>query len=220
MRTYWFRLSFLNKTFNDVLVEKNIRLRTSALYKHQQNLAERYVGSVKDGIRTVMAYNNVLLHFVTGVMPWTTSAIPLITSRASTRLDLAMKFSLESNPTSVIRYRFTLPGTTMNVQKSGSLYPSMVLAVKPLHVKAAPVACSVMPTRISTIRFRTHTSFSLKPALLSSGMTVIFVISRLSQGGEPWSFHVRRRNFSQLCWHVHRSPNEQWRHKRKLFTIN
>jgi hypothetical protein len=49
----------LDKYFNDVLVEKNIRLRTSAPYKHQQNLAERYVGSIKDGIRAVMAYNNV-----------------------------------------------------------------------------------------------------------------------------------------------------------------
>jgi hypothetical protein len=33
----------LDRHFNDVPVEKNIRLRTSAPYKHQQNLAERYV---------------------------------------------------------------------------------------------------------------------------------------------------------------------------------
>jgi hypothetical protein len=54
----------LDKHFNDVLAEKNIRLRTSAPYKHQQNLAERYVGSVKDGIRTIMAYNNAPIRYV------------------------------------------------------------------------------------------------------------------------------------------------------------
>jgi hypothetical protein len=47
----------LDKHFNDILVVKNIRLRTSALYKHQQNLVERGVGSIEVGIRTVMAYN-------------------------------------------------------------------------------------------------------------------------------------------------------------------
>jgi hypothetical protein len=45
----------LDKHFNGVFVNKNISLRTSAPYKHQQKLAERYVGSIKDGIRTVMA---------------------------------------------------------------------------------------------------------------------------------------------------------------------
>jgi hypothetical protein len=34
---------------NDVLVEKNIHLRTSALYKHQQNLA----GAMSVGLWTV-----------------------------------------------------------------------------------------------------------------------------------------------------------------------
>jgi hypothetical protein len=53
----------LDKNFNDVLVEKNIRLRTSAPYKHQQNLAERYDGSITDGIRTVMAYNNAPIRY-------------------------------------------------------------------------------------------------------------------------------------------------------------
>jgi hypothetical protein len=53
----------LDKHLNDVLVEKNIRLRTSAPYKHQQNLAERYVGSIKDGIHTVMAYNNAPIRY-------------------------------------------------------------------------------------------------------------------------------------------------------------
>jgi hypothetical protein len=53
----------LDKNFNDVLVEKNIRLRTSAPYKHQQNLAERYVGGIKDGICTAMAYNNAPIRY-------------------------------------------------------------------------------------------------------------------------------------------------------------
>jgi hypothetical protein len=53
----------LDKHFNDAFVEKNIRLRTSAPYKHQQNLDERYVGSIKDGIRTVMAYNNAPIRY-------------------------------------------------------------------------------------------------------------------------------------------------------------
>jgi hypothetical protein len=53
----------LDKHFNDVLVEKNIRLRNSAPCKHQQNLAERYIGSIKDGIRTVMAYNNATIRY-------------------------------------------------------------------------------------------------------------------------------------------------------------
>jgi hypothetical protein len=48
----------LDKHFNDVLVEKNIRLRTSA-----QNLAEPSVGSIKDGIRTVIAYNNAPIRY-------------------------------------------------------------------------------------------------------------------------------------------------------------
>jgi hypothetical protein len=47
----------LDKHLNDVVVEKYIRLRTCAPDKHQQNLAERYIGSIKDGIRTVMVYN-------------------------------------------------------------------------------------------------------------------------------------------------------------------
>jgi hypothetical protein len=49
----------LDKNFNDILVEKN----TSAPYKHQQNLAERYVFSIKNGIRTVMAYNNAPIRY-------------------------------------------------------------------------------------------------------------------------------------------------------------
>jgi hypothetical protein len=66
---------------------------------------------------------------------------------------------LPSNPISVIRYRSSLSDTTMYIPKSGSLYPIMVLEAKPLHVKAALVAYSVMPTRMSTIRSRTHASF-------------------------------------------------------------
>jgi hypothetical protein len=58
-----FEALVLDKHLNDVLVEKNICLRTSAPYKHQQNLAERYVGSIKDGIRTVMAYNNAPIRY-------------------------------------------------------------------------------------------------------------------------------------------------------------
>jgi hypothetical protein len=36
----------------------HITLYSSAPYKHEQNLAERYVCSIKDGQRTIMSYNN------------------------------------------------------------------------------------------------------------------------------------------------------------------
>jgi hypothetical protein len=58
-----FEYLVLDKNVNDVLVEKNIRLRNSAPYKHQQNLAERYVGSIKNVIHTVMAYNNASIRY-------------------------------------------------------------------------------------------------------------------------------------------------------------
>jgi hypothetical protein len=163
----------------------------------------------------VLSLHTITLQFVTGVMPWTTSAIPLIAFRESTRLDLAMKFSSELNPISVIWYRSTLSGTTMYVPKSGSLYPSMALVAKPLHGKAALVACFAMPTRMSTIRSRTHTEtgsivvrhdcyfrhFTPFPSLLNAEV------------------ENRRRKSSQWWWHVHRPPNGRWCHKRKPFTI-
>jgi hypothetical protein len=129
----------LDKHFNDVFVEKNIRLRTSAPYKHQQNLAERYVGSIKDGIRTVIAYNNAPIRYWCYAMDYfcyTFNNLPRIN---------------ETRSRNVIRYRSTLPGTTMFVAKIGSPYPRMVLVAKLLHVKAALVACSAMATRMSTI---------------------------------------------------------------------
>ena len=49
--------SFSEK-FLKVLEDNNIILQTSAPYKHQQNLVERYIAIFKDGVRTIMAYNN------------------------------------------------------------------------------------------------------------------------------------------------------------------
>jgi hypothetical protein len=147
----------LDKHFNDVLVEKNIRLRTSAPYKHQQNLNERYVGSIKDGICTVMAYNNDPIRYWCYAMDYfcyTFNNLPRINeTRSRNEIFFGVKPDLSHS------VPFYSSGTTMYVPKSGSLYPSMVLAAKPLHVKAALVACSVMPTRMSIIRLRTHTSF-------------------------------------------------------------
>jgi hypothetical protein len=36
----------------------HITLYSSAPYKYEQNLAERYVCSIKDGLRTIISYNN------------------------------------------------------------------------------------------------------------------------------------------------------------------
>ena len=44
--------------FENYMKLNNILLYTSAPYKNEQNLAERYVYTVKDGMRTIMAYNN------------------------------------------------------------------------------------------------------------------------------------------------------------------
>ena len=41
----------------DYLTLNNITLRCSEPYEHQQNLAERYVYTIKDGIRTIMNCN-------------------------------------------------------------------------------------------------------------------------------------------------------------------
>jgi hypothetical protein len=121
------RLLVLDKHFKDVLVEKNIRLRIGVPYKHQQNLAERYIGSIKDGIRTVMVYNKAPIRYWCYAMDYfcyTFNNLPRIN---------------ETQSRNVIVYRSTLPVTTMYVPKSGSLYPSMALAAKPLHVKAVLV---------------------------------------------------------------------------------
>jgi hypothetical protein len=48
----------ISNSFLNYLYENNIMLQTSAPYKHQQNLVERYIYTLKDGIRTIMAYNN------------------------------------------------------------------------------------------------------------------------------------------------------------------
>ena len=49
--------------FEKYMRSENITLYTSAPYKKQQNLAERYVYTIKDGMRTVMAYNNCPIGF-------------------------------------------------------------------------------------------------------------------------------------------------------------
>jgi transposase InsO family protein len=46
-----------NKEFTDYLKENNIKFQSSAPSKHAQNLVERYVYTMKDGVRTVMLYN-------------------------------------------------------------------------------------------------------------------------------------------------------------------
>jgi hypothetical protein len=50
-----FEMRILHMDFDALVLDKHVIdvLRTSEPYKHQQNLAERYVGSIKDGIRTV-----------------------------------------------------------------------------------------------------------------------------------------------------------------------
>jgi hypothetical protein len=47
-----------DKRVQTYLKENNITLLSSAPHKHQQNLIERYVQTIKDGIRTIMCYNN------------------------------------------------------------------------------------------------------------------------------------------------------------------
>jgi hypothetical protein len=64
----------LDKHFNDVLVEKNIRLHTSLI-----NISRTLLSAMSVALRTafVLSWHTTTLQFVTGVMPWTTSAIPL-----------------------------------------------------------------------------------------------------------------------------------------------
>jgi hypothetical protein len=47
----------LSSEVKSYLREQGISLMLSAPYLHQQNYAERFVQSIKDGMRTVMAYN-------------------------------------------------------------------------------------------------------------------------------------------------------------------
>jgi hypothetical protein len=137
----------LDKNFNDVLVEKNICLHISAPCKHQQNLAERYVGSIKDGIRTVMAYNNAPIRkwcYAMDYFCYAFNNLPRINEARSRNESF-----FEVKPDLSILNCSTLPGTTMYVPKSWSLCPSIALAAKPLHLKAALVAYLAMPTRMS-----------------------------------------------------------------------
>jgi transposase InsO family protein len=46
-----------SKEFTDFLKDNNIKFQSSAPSKHAQNLVERYVYTIKDGVRTVMLYN-------------------------------------------------------------------------------------------------------------------------------------------------------------------
>jgi hypothetical protein len=143
----------LDKNFNDVLVEKNIRLRTSAPYKYQQNLAESYDGSIKNGIRTVMAYNNAPIRYWCYAMDYfgyTFNNLPRINETRPRN-----EISSESNPISVILYRSTLPGTTMYVPRSGSLYPSMALAAM------TPQTETIHNQLVTTL---TMISYSVKPS--------------------------------------------------------
>ena len=48
----------LSAEFKAFLQQNNIQLLTSSPYKHEQVLVERYIGIVKNGLRTTMAYNN------------------------------------------------------------------------------------------------------------------------------------------------------------------
>jgi hypothetical protein len=48
----------MSSNFMKVLKDNNITLQTSAPYKHQQNFVERYIQIFKNGVRTIMAYNN------------------------------------------------------------------------------------------------------------------------------------------------------------------
>lgn len=48
----------LSNKFLNYLYDNHIILQTSAPYKHQQNLVERYIYTLKDGMRTIMSYNN------------------------------------------------------------------------------------------------------------------------------------------------------------------
>jgi hypothetical protein len=131
----------LGKHFNDILVEKNIRLRTSAPYKHQKNLAEHFVSSIKDGIRTVMAYNNdsnsllVLCH-----------GLPRI-NETRNKIFFGVKPDLSH---SVLFYSsgyyHICPKEQVTLPEYGSRGKAFV-------------ACFAMPTRMPIIRSRTHTSF-------------------------------------------------------------
>jgi hypothetical protein len=47
--------AIINNKLSTYLFKTHIRLYSSASYKHQQNLAERFVQTIKDGLRTIMS---------------------------------------------------------------------------------------------------------------------------------------------------------------------
>jgi hypothetical protein len=53
----------LSREVQDYLKSKGIQLQVSAPYLHEQNYAERFVQSIKDGIRSIMAYNNAPIYY-------------------------------------------------------------------------------------------------------------------------------------------------------------
>ena len=53
----------LSQDFTDFTKERNIILLIGAPYKHEQVLVEPYVKQVKNGLRTVLAYNNTPLYY-------------------------------------------------------------------------------------------------------------------------------------------------------------
>jgi hypothetical protein len=118
------------------------------------NISRTLLRATLVALRTafVLSQHTTTLQFVTGALPWTSSAIPLITSRASTRRDLVIKFSQSFG--TVLLFQ-VLPC----MSRRAGHFTRVRFSAKPSHVKAAHVSCSVMPTRMSTIRSRTHTSF-------------------------------------------------------------
>jgi hypothetical protein len=50
--------AIINEKVSTYLFKTHVTLYSSAPYKHQQNLAERFVQTIKDGLRTIISYNN------------------------------------------------------------------------------------------------------------------------------------------------------------------
>lgn len=53
----------LSNEFTAYLSSSNIQLQVAAPHKHQQVLVERYVATVKNGLRTILAYNNAPVYY-------------------------------------------------------------------------------------------------------------------------------------------------------------
>jgi hypothetical protein len=53
----------LSTAFTEYVRQADIQLLLSAPYKHQQNLVERYIATIKNGLRTVLAYNNASSYY-------------------------------------------------------------------------------------------------------------------------------------------------------------